>query len=176
MSWVVSWLAINLVWLAFWLVCRCAFHMRAEPLTWDLSGTVAGSFLALPWVIVGSWQSPKTCTGLLISIFPRRGLWCCFSVRGVWFLFLAAGVCLHGAADNPYVILDDRLSRPPCYVWFYGCLYLPHTTVEKHDFVLRLLLSTPLTHVPASLSHGHPVWAEAILWYRNGHNGTSACP
>ena len=72
-------------------------------------------------------------------------------------LVLAAGVCLHSAADNLHVILDDRLSRPPCYVLFYCCLYLPHTTVEKHDFVLRLLLSTPLTHVPASLTHGHPV-------------------
>ena len=72
-------------------------------------------------------------------------------------LVLAAGVCLHSAAGNLHVILDDRLSRPPCYVLFYCCLYLPHTTVEKHDFVLRLLLSTPLTHVPASLSHGHPV-------------------
>ena len=30
-------------------------------------------------------------------------------------LVLAAGMCLHGAADNLHVILDDRLSRPSSY-------------------------------------------------------------
>ena len=44
-----------------------------EPLTWDLSGTAAGSFLVLPWVTVASWPSPKTGTGLLISVSPEGG-------------------------------------------------------------------------------------------------------
>ena len=45
----------------------------AEPLTWDLSGTAAGSFLVHPWVIVGSWPSPKAGTGLLINVSPEGG-------------------------------------------------------------------------------------------------------
>ena len=111
--------------------------------------------------------------------FPRRRLWCCIGVRGVWFailFWLLECACIAPLITCMWFWTIGSQGHPVTSYIFYCCLYLRHTTVEKHDFVLRLLLSTPLTHVPASLSHGHPVWAEVILWYRDGHNGTSACP
>ena len=44
-------------------------------------------------------------------------------------------MCLHGAADNLRVILDDRLSRPPCYVWFYGCRHIEEEKEERRRIV-----------------------------------------
>ena len=173
----VSWLAINLVWLAFWLVCRCAFHMGLNLWLGISRGELLDlSLCSFEWLKV--LDSPQKLVLDFLSAFPQKGavVLCQCPRCLIPVLVLAAGVRSHGAADNPHVILGDRFSGPPCCVWFYGRLYLPRTTVEKHDFVLRLLLSTPFTHVPASLSHGHPVWADAILWYRNGHNDTSACP
>ena len=52
------------------------------------------------------------------SAFPQKGAVALYQCPGclIPVLVLAVGVCLHGAADNLHVILDDRLSRPPCYV------------------------------------------------------------
>ena len=86
MSWVVSWFAINLVWLAFWLVCRCAFHMGLN-LWLQISRGQLWIFPCAPFSDCRFLTVPKNLYWISHQRFPRRGLWCCIGVRGVWFLF-----------------------------------------------------------------------------------------
>ena len=131
MSGVVSWLALNPVWLAF--------LSAAARLTWGwtlwlescwivshalLSGC---RFLAVPTNLY--WASHQR--------FPQKGAAVLYHCPECLILIpiLTAGVHLHGAADNPqHMILDYRFSRQSCCVWFFCRLYLPHTTAGRHHF------------------------------------------
>ena len=87
MSWVVSWLAINLGWLAFWLVCRCAFHMGLNVWLEISRGQLLDlSLRSLEWLQV--LDSPQKLVLDFSSAFPQKGAVVLFQSPGCLILVL----------------------------------------------------------------------------------------